>query len=209
MTDDDYRDWKNRVYNPAARRAGLASVRPYDLRHAFVSLLLAEGRSVVDVAAQAGHAPTMTLDTYAHVMADLDGADDRSADAVIAAARTSVVRVSYARVPEKEVSDDDSNTKAPHLQGFREEPSGGLEPPTPSLPSAYAGWTPRYGWRRYQQACRDFVPGASRSFTPRDAGFWFDGCASGADRTPLARGENDGLIWPHHDGAASTGPTLA
>ena len=134
MTDDDYRDWKNRVYNPAARRAGLASVRPYDLRHAFVSLLLAEGRSVVDVAAQAGHAPTMTLDTYAHVMADLDGADDRSADAVIAAARTSVVRVSYARVPEKEVSDDDSKTKAPHLRGFREKPSSRLELLTPSLP---------------------------------------------------------------------------
>ena len=134
MKDDDYRNWKNRVYNPAARRAGLASVRPYDLRHAFVSLMLAEGRSVVDVAAQAGHAPTMTLDTYAHVMADLDGADDRSADAAIAAARDSAVRVSYARVHEKEMSDESFYVKAPRLRGFHEEPSCGLEPQTPSLP---------------------------------------------------------------------------
>jgi site-specific recombinase XerD len=50
-------------------------MRPYDLRHAFCSLLIAEGASVVEVARQAGHAPTMTLDTYAHVMADLDGAE--------------------------------------------------------------------------------------------------------------------------------------
>jgi hypothetical protein len=41
--------------------------RPYDLRHSFVSLLIAQGASVVEVAAQAGHAPTMTLDTYAHL----------------------------------------------------------------------------------------------------------------------------------------------
>jgi integrase len=50
-------------------------MRPYDLRHAFCSLLIAEGLSVVEVARQAGHAPTMTLDTYAHVMADHEGAD--------------------------------------------------------------------------------------------------------------------------------------
>ena len=34
---------------------------------AFVSLLIHDGRSVVEVARQAGHAPTMTLSTYAHV----------------------------------------------------------------------------------------------------------------------------------------------
>jgi transposase-like protein len=36
-------------------------VRPYDLRHSFVSLLLAEGANVVEIARQAGHSPTMTL----------------------------------------------------------------------------------------------------------------------------------------------------
>ena len=64
-SDDDWRNWRRRVFAPAIRAAGLERVRPYDLRHAFVSLLIAEGASVVEVARQAGHSPTMTLDTYA------------------------------------------------------------------------------------------------------------------------------------------------
>ena len=66
-------------------------MRPYDLRHAFCSLLIAEGASVVEAARQAGHAPTMTLDTYAHVMADLDGAERIPAEAAIRAARAAEV----------------------------------------------------------------------------------------------------------------------
>ena len=66
-------------------------MRPYDLRHAFCSLPIAEGASVVEVARQAGHAPTMTLDTYAHVMADHDGAEQLSAEASIRAAREAEV----------------------------------------------------------------------------------------------------------------------
>ena len=64
--------------SPRSRRPGIALGRPYDLRHAFVSLLFAEGRSVVYVAAQAGHAPTMTLDTYAHVIDELEGGERRA-----------------------------------------------------------------------------------------------------------------------------------
>jgi len=40
-----------------------------------VSLLIAEGRSIVDVARQAGHSATMALDTYGHVFDELDGAE--------------------------------------------------------------------------------------------------------------------------------------
>ena len=58
---------------------------------ALCSLLIAEGLSVVEVAPQAGHAPTMTLDTYAHVMADVDGSDRVSAEAAIRAAREAEV----------------------------------------------------------------------------------------------------------------------
>lgn len=65
-------------------------MRPYDLRHSFASLLIREGKSVVDVASQLGHAPTMTLSTYAHVMADLDDEDRRSADEMIREARAEV-----------------------------------------------------------------------------------------------------------------------
>ena len=151
QNDFDYRNWRTRVYAPAATRAGLISKRPYDLRHAFVSLLLAEGHSVVDVAAQAGHAPTMTLDTYAHVMAELGGSG-HSAEAVIAAARASAVRARYSPpvrpggLQESDVraeyaSGADAGAKRrvakqnkDYLQDFSEEPSQGLEPWTPSLP---------------------------------------------------------------------------
>jgi hypothetical protein len=39
------------------------------------SLPLYEGRTIVEVARQAGHAPSMSLDTYQHVMDELDGAE--------------------------------------------------------------------------------------------------------------------------------------
>jgi hypothetical protein len=67
-------------------------VKPYDLRHSWVSLLIANGASVVEVARQAGHAPTMTLDTYAHLFDELqgepDGAATTRADHFINLART-------------------------------------------------------------------------------------------------------------------------
>ena len=51
--ETDWRNWRRRVFRPAAARAGLVGARPYDLRHAFASLLIAEGRlSIVEIAAQ-------------------------------------------------------------------------------------------------------------------------------------------------------------
>jgi hypothetical protein len=91
-------DWRNRrrgVFEPIAQAAGLTGARPYDLRHSFVSLLIHEGRSVVEVAAQAGHSPTMTLSTYAHVIAELEGAERISADEQIRRARGEAIPVSY------------------------------------------------------------------------------------------------------------------
>ena len=71
-----------------AEEVGLDGARPYDLRHAFASLLIHEGRlSVVDIAAQLGHNPTVCLDTYAHVMAEQRGAEPVSAAEQIAVAR--------------------------------------------------------------------------------------------------------------------------
>jgi integrase len=85
--DTAYRNWRRRIFAPAAEAAGLDGSRPYDLRHLFCSLLLAEGASVVEVARQAGHSPAMTLSTYGHVIEELEGAESRSAEAVIRAAR--------------------------------------------------------------------------------------------------------------------------
>jgi site-specific recombinase XerD len=64
----DWQNWRSRIFRSAACAAGLDSAVPYDLRHAFCSLLLAEGRTLLEVAAQLGHAPSMTSDTYGHVI---------------------------------------------------------------------------------------------------------------------------------------------
>lgn len=93
FTDEDWRNWRQRVFAPAARGLGFERARPYDLRHSFVSLLIHEGASVVEVARQAGHAPTMTLSTYAHVIDELEGAERVSADVQIRQARDELVSV--------------------------------------------------------------------------------------------------------------------
>jgi integrase len=74
-----YQNWRRRIYTPAARAVGVEHPRPYDLRHSFVSLLIAEGHNVVEVARQAGHSPKMALDTYAHVFGEFDPAERVSA----------------------------------------------------------------------------------------------------------------------------------
>jgi integrase len=55
--DHDFRDWRRRTFKPAARSAlqlgeNDPTPRPYDLRHTFVSLLIAEGRTIAYVAAK-------------------------------------------------------------------------------------------------------------------------------------------------------------
>jgi integrase len=76
----------------ALEDAGLPHARPYDLRHSFASLLLHEGRSVIYVARQLGHDARYTLGTYGHVIDELDGQPQVSAEDAIRAARTSGLR---------------------------------------------------------------------------------------------------------------------
>jgi integrase len=124
--DHDWANWRRRVFDPLAAAVGVSGMRPYDLRHAFCSLLIGEGMSVVEVARQAGHAPTMTLATYAHVIADLEGSERVPAEASIRAAR------------EAEVSGK-CPPQAAHPPAENENPSvlgmgdPGLEPGTSSL----------------------------------------------------------------------------
>lgn len=81
--ETDFRNWRRRVFQPAAARAGIrivsderceprSDLRPYDLRHSFVSLLIGEGQTVVEVARQAGHSPQTCLKTYAHVFDEFE-----------------------------------------------------------------------------------------------------------------------------------------
>jgi hypothetical protein len=98
--------------------------------------------SVVEVARQAGHAPTMTLDTYAHVMADLEGGERVSAEDVIRAARDAVVS---GKCPSETALAPMAATETPTVQAFSAKLAFGLEPKTSSLqaknrrrPPAYA-----------------------------------------------------------------------
>ena len=88
--DHAWRNWRKRVYAPVATAAQLDGSRPYDLRHAFCSLLIAEGQSIVEIAQHAGHSPAMTLATYAHVIDELAGSERRPAEDVIREARERV-----------------------------------------------------------------------------------------------------------------------
>ncbi len=85
--EDRARNWRHRAFAEAAAHAGTPKARPYDLRHSYISLLIQQGATVVEVARQAGHAPTMTLSTYAHLFDEQDGDDRRSAEEQIRDAR--------------------------------------------------------------------------------------------------------------------------
>jgi integrase len=88
----DWRNWRKRAYKPVAELVGIPGARPYDMRHAFASLLIHEGRlSVVEIAAQLGHNPTVCLDTYAHVMAEERDGEHVSAEQQIVLARAALV----------------------------------------------------------------------------------------------------------------------
>jgi integrase len=124
--DHDYRNWRKRHFRPAAQAAGVANARPYDLRHAFASLMLHEGRvGIVDLASQLGHSPTMTLNTYGHVIAELREAPKRSAADQINAART--------KDPKTTPPTRNATSREPEDRATPTEPTPGLEPGTPSL----------------------------------------------------------------------------
>lgn len=108
---DDWDNWRERVFRPAAVAAGLpadvervrrrknakgkpvetkyktTSVRPRDLRGSLASLLIWEGQSIVDVARQLGHSAETCLKDYASVFEEFDPAARKPAVEVIREAR--------------------------------------------------------------------------------------------------------------------------
>jgi integrase len=83
--------WRADRWAPACRTAGLdPTPRPYDLRHSFASLLLAEGKQPVWVARQLGHSLAVLLSTYAHLIDEFEDRARIDADAEIARARRQV-----------------------------------------------------------------------------------------------------------------------
>ena len=82
MTEGDWNNWRGKQWRPLwvdldLDEHGLpARPVPYDLRHSFASLLLAEGRTIHYVAEQLGHDPSETLSTYGHVIAEYADRDN-------------------------------------------------------------------------------------------------------------------------------------
>ena len=83
----DWDNWREDVYQPAARAVGLEDPRPYDLRSSFVSLLAREGHTMLEVARRAGHSVQTCEKHYAKVFEDVDPAERLTAEQAIAAAR--------------------------------------------------------------------------------------------------------------------------
>lgn len=86
-TEELWQNWRKRQFTKAARLAGLAPTKPYALRHSFASLLLHEGRSIVEVAEEMGNSPEVTARVYAHVIREMKGQQQASAEDMIRAAR--------------------------------------------------------------------------------------------------------------------------
>lgn len=88
-TKDDWDVFRANGWRTACKRAQIPHVpRPYDLRHSFASLLLAEVRTVHYVASQLGHSPVLTLSTYGHLIAEYADAGAIDAEKEIAKARS-------------------------------------------------------------------------------------------------------------------------
>lgn len=67
-------NWYKRYWRPAVTKAGLdPALRFHDLRHTHASLLVAAGLPVKVIADRLGHSkPSLTLDTYSHVLPALE-----------------------------------------------------------------------------------------------------------------------------------------
>ena len=78
-------NFRQRVFDAAAKRAGIDGITPHGLRHTAASLAIAAGATVVLVQRMLGHSsPKVTLDVDAHLFADdLDALATRLHDAKI------------------------------------------------------------------------------------------------------------------------------
>ena len=85
-TKNDWNEWVKDRWAPALRQAGVDYQRPYDLRHSFASLLLAQGKTHRYVAGQLGHSVAVLISTYEHLFPEYEG-DRIDANQEIASAR--------------------------------------------------------------------------------------------------------------------------
>ena len=89
--------WRVDRWARVCRAAGLDPVPvPYDLRHSFASLLLAERRQPIWCAKQLGHTLAVFLSTYAHLIDEFEDREKVDAEAEIRTARSRTVPASAA-----------------------------------------------------------------------------------------------------------------
>jgi integrase len=87
-TNTDWHNWRSRQWREACEAIGLQPTpRPYDLRHSFASLLLAERCQPLYVAQQLGNTPAVMWQTYAHLISEYEDAERVEADSEILKAR--------------------------------------------------------------------------------------------------------------------------
>ncbi len=85
------RYWRAKVWHPARFEAEVAQATPYDCRHTFGSLLIHEGRDILEVQRAMRHASARTtLEHYAHEFAEWKGRDKVSLVEAVADARAAV-----------------------------------------------------------------------------------------------------------------------
>lgn len=73
-----------RVFKPLLRMAGLPDIRLYDLRHSAATLRLANGENPKIVSEMLGHSSVvLTLDTYSHVLPEMQGASAARLEALL------------------------------------------------------------------------------------------------------------------------------
>lgn len=79
-----------RAYEAIIRRAGVRRIRFHDLRHTHATWLLQSGQPVKVVSERLGHAKvSITLDTYAAVLPDMQDRAVEALDELMAAGRAS------------------------------------------------------------------------------------------------------------------------
>lgn len=81
---DDYKVVVRRHFKRLTSAAGLPSIRPYDLRHTSATLDLLVGTPIKVVSERLGHSDVkMTLQTYQHVLPDMQLEAARAMDALL------------------------------------------------------------------------------------------------------------------------------
>jgi len=81
-------DWRSLYWRPAVERAGLAPLRPHDLKHSGVAFLAVAGVDPSEIARRAGHASVaFTYDRYGHLLPEVDKQAASKLEAVRSATR--------------------------------------------------------------------------------------------------------------------------